>query len=81
MSDWTPPQHWTAEVIEYWKSLDHDLCTRYGLNFDAPAYEQCHSMHCPQCGKRTGGQGHLKRVGDDWLCPTPEAERKPWPGQ
>ncbi|QSM01154.1 hypothetical protein SEA_NANOSMITE_130 [Mycobacterium phage Nanosmite] len=79
MSDWTPPAHWSEETIAGWKALDHTFCSRYGLDFNAPAYEQCRSLHCGMCGKSTSSQGHLTKVGDEWVCPTPEEERTPWP--
>ena len=66
MGDWRQP--WmTDEWIEWWKSLDHSRCTRMEMNLDKEPYELCHSMHCLDCGRSTGGQGHYN-------CPerTPE---------
>jgi hypothetical protein len=88
---WEPNPTWSPEMAEYWKTLDHTMCTQYvdGLSpeefYDTPEYQRCRSMHCPKCGKRCGSQGHMKLVGDiegehyKWVCPTPEAERKPFP--
>jgi hypothetical protein len=54
---------------EWWMSIDHSNCAVYpdGLDydFDAPMYQQCRSVHCPQCGQRTGSQGHIR----DGKCP------------
>lgn len=69
MSDWQQP--WMSdEWVEWWKSLDHSNCATYSLNEFYASYETCRDMHCPDCGKRTGGQGHMK-------CPerTPETQR------
>lgn len=66
MSEWRQP--WMSdEWLKWWKSLDHSGCTRYTLDENAPAYEQCHSMHCDHCERSTGSQGHTN-------CPaqTPE---------
>lgn len=80
-AEWTPPDYWTPEEVEYWKGLDHFMCTHYGfLDISMErGYATCHSMHCPECGKSTSSQGHMKKVGDEWICPTPEDQRKPWP--
>lgn len=52
-----------------WLAADHSGCAIYpgDLDYDAnaPEYQQCRSTHCPQCGKRTGSQGHIK----DGKCP------------
>lgn len=82
MTEWQPPQFWEDKDIEYWKSLDHSECGIYDIQAwmdGAPFYQLCRSMHCGDCGRKTGSQGHLKKVGDKWECPTPEAERNPWP--
>lgn len=59
--------HNTDDWVIYWKSLDHSNCGKYGAgdtveeiqaNFERPDYQQCRSMHCPDCGKTTGSQGH-----------------------
>jgi hypothetical protein len=82
MGEWVPRSDWDDEDIEHWKSLDHTFCTQYinGADVESwaeiPAYQRCHSMHCPQCGKSVSSQGHLNREG---VCPTPEDRRKPWP--
>lgn len=82
---WEPPPWWSPETVEYWKNLDHTMCTLYpGIDPDTPAYQRCHSMHCPDCGRSTSSQGHMKLVGDikgehEWVCPTPEEKRNPFP--
>lgn len=77
----TPEEKWrrpwmTDEWVENWKSLDHTMCTQFvdavpPLSIEEyyalPAYIKCRSMHCPDCGKRTGSQGHLN-------CPGREAK-------
>jgi hypothetical protein len=58
--EWMPP--WaTPEWLEWWKSLDHTMCTQAGYSpeSDVPAYIRCMSMHCPTCNRTTGGQGHF----------------------
>ena len=64
----------TPEWLKWWKSLDHTCCSFYGPapgqtmeEYNAmPFYQQCRSMHCSDCGRTTGSQGHRN-------CP----ERKP----
>ncbi len=76
---WRPPNYWTAEEIEHWKSLDHSFCTQVGFGSDEPAYVRCVGTHCHVCGKGTSSQGHLDFSTGTGVCPTPIEERKPWP--
>lgn len=73
-ADWRQP--WmTDEWLTWWKGLDHAGCSQYidGVEFEVvkllPGYVMCHSMHCPDCGKSCGGQGHYN-------CPVREAKKK-----
>lgn len=87
MTDWQPPERWSPEEVEHWKSLDHSHCTQMGWNPDYPqfGYAYCQSIHCHQCGRSTSSQGHLTPAEPgNWkgklVCPTPPADRKLWPG-
>ena len=65
---WRSTKPWiTDEWLEWWKGLDHSRCSQssddlHALGVEAyyaaPGYLKCHSMHCPDCGKPTGSQGH-----------------------
>lgn len=74
-ADWRQP--WmTDEWMGWWTSLDHAFCSQYAdgpedfeIKQAMPGYMKCHSMHCPDCGKSCGGQGHFS-------CP--ERKAKKW---
>jgi hypothetical protein len=65
--EWFDQHPWLDR--EQWMAADHSLCTHYMEDRNLPDWQACRSMHCPQCGKRTGGQGHLDR---DGRCPNQE---------
>lgn len=72
--NWRQP--WmTDEWLAWWKELDHAFCSQSSDNLDyelfqeLPGYMKCYSMHCPDCGKSCGGQGHYN-------CPVREAKKK-----
>lgn len=73
------PEYWTDDEVRHWQNLDHSHCTLMNIASRLPAYEMCMSTHCHFCGQSTSSQGHLKKVGDEWVCPTPLDRRKPWP--
>lgn len=73
---WRSTKPWiTDEWMEWWKGLDHSNCGYYGGDTIEetleqqywPGYLRCRSMHCPDCEKPTGSQGHR-------FCP--EREKK-----
>jgi hypothetical protein len=73
IADWRQP--WMDdEWLAWWKGLNHGGCSQYidAVDFEVakllPGYVKCHSMHCPDCGKSTGGQGHMN-------CPVREANK------
>jgi hypothetical protein len=53
-------QWWMDDAwVEWWKSLDHSNCGVYDLGSFPATYLTCRDMHCPDCGKKTGSQGHI----------------------